>query len=403
MLGCIVRLPVGGRAWADLHFLLALRKLGHEVYFLEDSDVWTGFYDPVRNVVDPEPSYGLKFLSTTLERVGLGDRWAFHDARKGEWFGPCGGQMVETCKKADVVINLAGRNPLRPWLRQIPVRVFLDKDPAFTQIAHLRDNAARELALEHNAFFSLGANLGLQGCAVPDDGLPWQFTPQPIFLEAWPSAPSPKDGKFTTVMQWESYSAVEHEGRSYGLKAQSFPPYIDLPARAAPIFELAVGSPKPLADVEVTSPTAPREFLREKGWGLENSLSVTRDPWTYQRYIQQSRAEFTVAKHGYVITHCGWFSERSALYLATGRPVLTQETGFSRWLEAGAGVVPFSSPEEAVAGFEAIQSRYEFHSQTAREIAVEYFDSRKMIPRLLERAIKAAQLGAQLPEQCERT
>jgi hypothetical protein len=151
---------------------------------------------------------------------------------------------------------------------------------------------------------------------------------------------------------------------------------MDLPQLAGSIFDLALGSA-----------TAPRALLESKGWTLSDPLKVTRDPWTYQSYLQQSKAEFSVAKHGYVVSRSGWFSERSAAYLASGRPVLAQETGFSAWLPAGAGLIAFSTPDEALAGIEEINRRYDFHCRAAREVAKEFFDARKILPRLIERAL----------------
>jgi hypothetical protein len=200
---------------------------------------------------------------------------------------------------------------------------------------------------------------------------------QPVVLEAWPVTPGPAGGPFTTVMQWESYPAKEYAGRRYGMKADSFGPYLGLPARAGGAFELAVGSP-----------SAPRELLRARGWRLRDPQEVTRDPWAYQAYLRGSKAEFGVAKHGYVISRCGWFSERSAAYLASGRPVLAQDTRFTDWLPAGEGVLPFSAPEEALAGAEEIDRRYALHSRRAREVAAEYFDSGKVLAHLLDRALR---------------
>jgi len=193
------------------------------------------------------------------------------------------------------------------------------------------------------------------------------------------AAAGDEQAKFTTVMQWESYAAREYHGRRYGMKSDSFEAYLNLPERAGGIFELALGGA-----------SAPRAMLRSRGWSVRNSLEPTRDPWTYLHYIRQSKAEFSVAKHGYVVSRSGWFSERSVAYLASGRPVVVQDTGFSDWLETGAGVIAFSTPDEAIAGVEEINSRYDFHCRAAREIAEQYFDARRILPRLLEYAMKAA-------------
>jgi hypothetical protein len=230
--------------------------------------------------------------------------------------------------------------------------------------------------MQHTAFFSFGENIGLSRCSIPDDRLPWQTTRQPVVLETWPVKPGPAQGKFTTVMQWDSLPGRIYDGQRYGMKSDSFAPYRDLPKRAGPILELAVGSP-----------TAPCNLLRAKGWTLSNPLEAARDPWSYQQYIQQSKAEFGVAKHGYVVTRSGWFSERSAAYLSSGRPVVVQETGFSDWLQTGAGVIPFSTPEDALAGIEEVNRRYEFHCRAARAIAEEYFDSAKVLSRLIDKAM----------------
>ena len=376
VLGYIIRGPLGGLVWHHLQYILGLARLGHDVYFVEDSDDYPGCYDPSRDVMDTDPSYGLRFITRTFESVDLADRWAYHDAHTAQWFGPQAERILNICATADLLLNLSGVNPLRPWLGEIPDRAFLDTDPVFTQIRHLTDPSARKLALQHTAFLSFGENIGLSNCTIPDDGLPWQATRQPVVLDAWPVTPGPEHGKFTTVMQWESYPAIEYEGRRYGMKADSFGPYIDLPEKVKSGFEIAVGSP-----------TAPRALLRNKGWTVLNPLEPTRDPWTYQRYIQRSKAEFSVAKHGYVVSYSGWFSERSAAYLASGRPVVVQDAGFSEWIETGSGVLSFNTPEEALAGIEDINRRYEFHCRAARAVAEEYFDARKVLRRLVECAM----------------
>lgn len=376
VLGYIVRGPLGGLAWHHLQYVIGLARLGHEVYFVEDSDDYPSCYDPVRNVIDTDPTYGLEFATQIFARLGLDNRWAYYDAHVLRWLGPGADQILGLCASADLLLNVSGVNPLRPWLLEIPARALIDTDPVFTQVRHLTDPAARRLAVQHTAFFSFGENIGLPQSTVPDDGLPWQATRQPMVLAAWPVTQGRAQGKFTTVMQWESYPAREYAGVCYGMKSKSFAPYMDLPARAGAIFELAAGSP-----------SLPRAELCQKGWSVRDPREPTRDPWTYQQYLQQSKAEFSIAKHGYVLSRSGWFSERSAAYLASGRPVLAQETGFSRWLPGGSGLIPFASPEEALAGIEAINSRYEFHCRAAREMAAAYFDARTVLPHLIDRAL----------------
>jgi hypothetical protein len=377
VLGYIVRGPLGGMAWHHLQYVMGLARLGHDVWFVEDSGDTPACYDPATDETTRDPSAGLRFATAVFDRVGLGERWAYHDAHTGRWLGPAAGRMPAECARADLLLNVSAINPLRPWLAGVPARALIDTDPAFTQIRHLTSLEARALALGHTTFFSFGENIGRPGAAVPDDGLPWQPTRQPVVLDAWPVTPGRPRGRFTTVMHWDSYPAREYRGQEYGMKSKSFWPYSNLPLRLGPRFELAVGNP-----------TVPAEVLRERGWRLRDSHRRTRDPWRYQRYIQCSHAEFSVAKHGYVVSRSGWFSERSAAYLASGRPVVTQETGFSQWLPAGEGVLAFNNPPEAKDAIAELESRYDFHCRRAREVAEEYFDARRVLTHLVERALR---------------
>lgn len=373
VLGYLVRGPLGGLAWHHLQYVLGLARMGHDVHFLEDSDDYPSCYDPRSDAMGTDPSYGLRFAAHAFDTLGLPDRWAYWDAHTSRWLGPAAARAPEICAGAELLLNVSGVNPLRPWLAAVPHRLLIDTDPAFTQIRHLTDPAARALALAHTAFFTFAGNIGHS--TVPDDGLPWRPTRQPIVLDAWPVTPGPPDGRFATVMQWDSYRAREHAGRCYGMKSDSFAPYIDLPARAGRRFELALGSA-----------TAPRELLQSKGWLVRDPRPPTRDPWEYQRYIRESKGEWSVAKRGYVTTNSGWFSERSAAWLASGRPVVTQDTGFSRWLPTGVGLLVFTTPEEALLAIEEIDRHYEDHCRAARELAAARFDAEEVLGELIAAA-----------------
>lgn len=377
VLGYIVRGPIGGLAWHHLQYVLGLRDLGHDVHFVEDSDDYPSCYDPARGVVDTDPTYGLHFAERTFERLGLGERWCYFDAHTNTWMGPLASRVRQVCESAELLLNLSGVNPLRSWLAEVPRRAFVDTDPAFTQIRHLTDSHTRALAAAHNSFFTFAENIARDDCLVPADGFAWQPTRQPVQLDAWTVTPGQRGGSWTTVMQWDSYRALEYEGGRYGMKSDSFELFVDLPARAARLFEIALGSE-----------SAPRDLLRAKGWRLLDPLEVTRDPWSYQEFIRGSKAEWSVAKHGYVASLSGWFSERSAAYLASGRPVLTQQTGFSDWLTTGAGLLAFETMEEALAGMEEIDVAYEHHCRAARELAEAFFDARKVLTHLIERALQ---------------
>jgi len=372
VLGYIVRGPLGGASWHHLHYLLGLRGLGHDVIFMEDSDDYVSCYDPHLNGMTTDPSYGLRYLGRTMKRLGLGDRFAYYDAHTDTWHGRNRPQALELLKSADLLLNLSGVNPMRPWFEQVPVRALVDTDPVFTQVKNLTDPVKRADTDRHNVWFTFGESIGQPSYSVPDDGIAWRPTRQPIHLPSWPAQLAPANRIYTTVMQWESYRAAEYGGERFGLKKDSFQDFIDLPARVPVRLQLALGG------------NDPRLMLKAAGWSVIDPLRVTRNPWTFQRYLARSRAEWTVAKQAYVQTGSGWFSERSANYLASGRPVVTQETGFSKFIPTGEGLFGFTTMDEAVGAIETIEADYDRHRRAAREISEEYFDARKVLARLLD-------------------
>jgi len=375
VLGYMIRGPLGGFASYHLQYLEGLRRLGHDVYFLEDSDDYPSCYDPATTDTGVDPSYGLGFAARVFDRCGFGERWAYWNAHTAQWSGPCADSAIGICERADLLLNIGGVNPIRPWMLPIPTRALIDLDPAFTQIRHLTNPASRRRAELHTAFFSVGANIGSPQCSVPDDGLPWQPTRQPAVLDCWPVTIGPASGRFTTVMLWDSYAPVVFAGRRFGMKSDSFLPYLDLPRVSGTPLEVAAGSA-----------STPAARLLDGGWSVRDSSMVTQDPWSYRDYIQSSKAEFSVAKQGYVSTRSGWFSDRSVAYLASGRPVVLQDTGFSDWLPAGSGLVAFNTPDQAVAGLDEINSRYRQHCRDARALAEEWFDASRVLSRLVDDA-----------------
>jgi hypothetical protein len=355
-----------------LHYVLGFTQLGHDVWFVEDSDDYERCYDPTTFETSADPTYGLGYARAVFERAGLADRWAYFDSHTGRWLGPAGDSTTARLRDADLLVDVSGANPAREWWEGVPVRVLVDTDPVFTQVRHLASGGAQTGA--HTSWFSFAENVGQPSCGVPDDGRPWQPTRQPVVLAHWPVPETDGDGRFTTVMAWDSYPSVDWRGHRFGMKSDSFDPFADLPSRTDAPLAMALGSP-----------TAPRERLAELGWQVDDPLTVTRTPWTFQDYVRRSTAEFTVAKHAYVSTSSGWFSERSANYLASGRPVVTQDTGFGRTLPNGEGLVAFRDPDEAVDAIEAVRANYSLHRKRAREIA-ELFDARTVLTSLLERA-----------------
>ena len=360
-------------AWHYLQYVLGLKRLGHEVMFIEDSEDYPACYDPTTNSVGDDPTYGLAFTDQAFKRLGLGDAWAYYNAHTRRWMGSAGDSAVAFCRTADLLLNVSGVNPLRDWTARIPVRALIDTDPVFTQVRHLTDSAARSRASAHTDFFSFGELFENGESRIPNDGIAWRATRQPIVLDAWPLTEAPANGRFTTVMLWDSYPAVEHDGRRFGVKAESFARIVDLPRHVSLPLEIALGSV-----------AARRRELVEAGWLLRNPLEVTYDPWIYQQYLQQSRGEISVAKQGYVAGCSGWFSERSAGYLASGRPVIVQDTGFSKFLPTGVGLHSFRDLEGAIDAIHRVEANHDLECRRAREIAEEYFDANRVLPAMLE-------------------
>jgi hypothetical protein len=290
VLGYVVRGPLGGMTWHYLHYLLGLSALGHDVYFAEDSDDAPFCYDPSRDATDANPAYGLAYADETFRRLGLESRWAYYDAPRREWKGGGARHIIEICRTADLLLNVSGVNRMRDWFRGIPRRCLVDTDPAFTQIRHRVSPEARAYALEHTCHLSFGSNIGRPGCLVPNDGFSWEPTRQPIALEHWtpgrwrPFRAMPwRRPRFTSVMLWYSYPALDYEGVQYGTKWHSFQAYASLPTVVpAAQLELAAASPRwawAPPDVQVHD-------LRRQGWRLRAAWHhprLLRVPSVYRR------------------------------------------------------------------------------------------------------------------------
>ncbi len=373
VLGYIIRGPLGGMCWHHFQYVLGLKKLGHEVLFIEDSDDYPACYNPITLEMSKDPHYGFEFIKKLFSRFNVNENWAYFDAHTNTWFGLSKQKVLAFCKQADIVFNLSAVNPLRDWWKMIPSLVLIDTDPLFTQVKILKDPSLKALANAHTAFFSFGENIKSPDCDIPVDGIDWKATRQPVFLDAWKLSPPLSKAKWTTIMQWDSYKEQEYDGRMYGMKSISFKDYITLPEKLSDSFELVMVSTK-----------APEVILRKAGWQLCDPAEVSLTPEKYQHFIQQSKGEWSVAKQGYVISNSGWFSERSCAYLASGRPVVIQDTGFSKYIKTGRGLFSFTSQSEAVAAIDTINCDYLKHCGYAREIAEEYFNSDKVLTELLD-------------------
>jgi hypothetical protein len=369
--GFLLRYPLGGFSFHHLQYLLGFRQLGHAVTYFEDYGWNDSCYDPRGDAMTSDPSFGLTYLNALLRAHGMADRWTYL-AEDGSQYGLSRSELSDAIREADLYVNLSNINWI-PELEQCRRRVLVDTDPVFTQIdGHGMGGAFDRYHLR----FTFGENVHQPDCTMPDGGARWLPTRQPVVLEMWKPRGGDVGAPFTTVMSWSAYGAHEFDGKIYGQKDMEFAPFIDLPRQTGHRMQLAIGAP---VNIE--------RLLSDGGWEIINARQATRDPGAYQAFIRSSRAEFCVAKHGYVSTKCGWFSDRSTAYLASGRPVVLQDAGFSRFLPCGEGLITFRTPAEAVAGLARLADGYERHCRAARAIVEEYFDARKVLTSLLERAL----------------
>ena len=336
--GLIAQYPLGGVSWDYLQYVLGLSRLGHDVYYLEDTGQWP--YNPAEDGLGKTSSYNVDYLAGIMSRFGLDDRWGYRFPWKNQWHGMPENRRREIIQTADLLINVSGTLQCPEKYRSVKRLAYIDTDPVFTQVKIARGQEDfRRLVDSHDVHFSFGECLPAN---VPNTGHAWNPTRQPVVLDQWHTETAPRE-TFTTVMNWTSYKPVSFEGRTYGQKDVEFKRFLDLPSLVAPLpLELAVNSGK-------TSPT-PRNLLTHKGWHLADPNKVCPDLDSYRQYIQTSLAEWSVAKNGYVEGQSGWFSCRSACYLAAGRPVVVQDTGFSSVLPTGDGILSFSTLDEAVCG-----------------------------------------------------
>jgi len=351
----------GGASWAVLQYVAGLRSLGHGVVLVE----------PVSSPPGGDSAVVEYFCSLPL----LEDRAALLVEGSRETVGLSFAQLSEFAAEADLLLNISGMLRDERLLEQIPVRAFLDLDPGFNQVWHVTGN---DMGLDlHTHFVTVGQNLGRPGCPIPDCGQSWIPTLPPVALDHWPpAADQPSRDAFTTIGHWRSYGSIEHAGVRYGQRAHSLRELIELPRMTDSHFQLALGiHPDEKQDLEA---------LRLNGWELLDPTEVAGTPATYAEFIRGSKAELSIAKSGYVASRSGWFSDRSACYLASGRPVVAQETGFSDFLPTGEGLLAFATVDEAAEAVGEVESNLELHSRAARALAEEHLDARKVLPRLLD-------------------
>jgi hypothetical protein len=376
--GMIATYPLGGVVWDYAQYALGLERLGFDVYYLEDTGGPT--YDPEQRVYGEDCTYAVSFLEAALASLSssLGKQWHFR-AADGQTYGLEPTCVAAAVADAELFLNVSGGCLLRDEYLPCRRKVLIDTDPGWNHFVNyprwdispgwLGSNGFRS----HDYFFTYAERIGRRNCTLPALGLAWQTTRPPVVLDRW--QPQLPGDCWTTVMTWDNFRRpIEHEGVIYGAKEREFGRVEELPKHTSARLELAVGGHR-----------APVERWREQGWSVVDSHAVTRTLGDYRSYVCQSRGEFSVAKNVYVATGSGWFSCRSVCYLAAGRPVILQDTGFSELLPVGAGLLAFSDLEGAAAAINAVEADYAAHAAAAQHVARECFASDKILGDLLDR------------------
>ncbi|HKF82945.1 MAG TPA: hypothetical protein VKB23_08305 [Solirubrobacterales bacterium] len=362
----------GGHAWVFLQYLLGFRRLGYDVLFLDR--LAAEMFPPGEQWPPPGP---VAWLRETMAPHGLGSDYCLLLEAEGsrESVGLSRAEALERVRRSTVLLDVMGFLGDEELLAAAPRRVFLDIDPGFPQMW-------QQLGLhrsfgDHDAYATVGLRVGKVGSRVPTCGVEWIATPPPVVLDEWPA--TAEGAAYTSIATWRGpFEPIEFEGETFGLRAHQMRRFAKLPAATDAPLELAL-------DIDPAD-AADSQSLRDGGWNLRAPEDVAGSPEAYRRYLQGSRGEVGVAKDMYVRSRGGWLSDRSVAYLASGKPVLAQATGFELEIEAGAGLLSFSTPEEAAEALAAVESDYGRHSAAARELAAERFGSDRVLGELLEAA-----------------
>ena len=373
--GYMIRHPVAGNILAYYHYLLGLHRLGHEVTYLEESGWPSSCYDPAMRAYGDDPTAGMRRVRDVMSRDGLDHVPVYFVSRESRrCYGGDFDDAAAAVKNADLLLNIGGVCWL-PEFSSCRRRALIDMDPFFTQVGRF----AQEGVGDYHACFSYGGNIGKPACRVPTNGIQWRGTVPPVVMDLWKDEVRPaKDAAFTTVANWSAYGGVTYRGEHFGQKDEEFAKLLDLPRCVnGQALELAVSGAK----------SQTMEKFRAAGWRIRDAAEVSDDIETYRRYITTSRGELSAAKNGYVKTRSGWFSDRSVCYLASGRPVVVQDTGIADWLPPSAGVLTFSTVAEAAACVERVNAAYDAHAAAAREFAARVCAHDIVLPRLLDSAM----------------
>jgi len=371
----------GGEAWVRLSWIRGLQRLGWEVVFVEQiaSAVCV---DALGRPAPWEESENRRFFDRVVADFGLGGAAAVIVDGGAAFHGLSREELLDRAAEASLLLNISGHLDWKPLFSSLRNRIYLDIDPGFTQFWQSQGTAGSRLE-GHDAYYTVGLNVGAADCCIPSCGLRWRHMLPPVVLDDWPVAgpdigdhADPGAGRFTTVASWRGpFGPITHAGKTFGLKVHEFRKFLDLPARSGLPFEIALA----IHDGDA----ADRAKLLAAGWHLAEPAAVASDPRAFRGFVSGSLAEFSVAQGVYVDTHSGWFSDRTVRYLAAGRPAVVQDTGFGHHLPTGTGLVSFRTPAEAATAAADIVARYDEHRAAARAIAERHFDSDRVIGGLL--------------------
>lgn len=360
-----------GHTWVFLQYLLGFKRLGWDVLFLDSLDT-TMCRDVRRKPCRVEDSENVAYLAEVMEQFGLGTWWSLSCGRVT--LGVPRAAVLEKARQSPLLINVMGFLTDAEILALPERRAFLDIDPGFGQM--WKELGLADVFAGHDAHITIGENIGQPDCAIPSCGFKWITTPQPVVLEQWAKAGEPTNRAFTTVASWRGpFGPIEYRGRTYGLRVHEFRKFATLPKIANQSFDLAL-------EIDA-SDTKDLNMLRENDWNLIPPATIASTVDSYRTFIHQSMAELMIAKNLYVDTRGGWFSDRSICYLASGRPVLAQDTAWR--FPRGVGLIGFTTLDEAVDGVHRITSDYAAHSRHARQIAEEYFASDVVLGTLMRK------------------
>lgn len=390
--GMVGQIPVGGVAWDYLQYAVGLHQLGHDVIYHEDT--WSWPYHPIQQQNVDDPTYSAQFISDYFARYcpALNTKWHYLHLHEKSC-GMSRESFDEFARSADIFINVSGACQVPESLSPHCIKVFLDTDPGYNQIMLTErfswsENVDRWCATVagHDRHFTYAENIHSPDCLVPHAGLAWQTTRMPIPLSLWRDAASrqaPSNAPWTTVMTWNAFKGkLIHKGVEYGSKGAEFEKLLNLPTTLK-ARNINVGM-----TVAVGGKAAPLERVASHGWNVVDGPGASLTPELYEQFIVNSRGEISPAKHVYVATRSGWFSCRTACYLAAGRPVVVQDTGFAKYYPTGAGLLTFDTPEQAVEGIARVEADYAHHAKAALRVAHEALDSSNILRKFVDDIVR---------------